>query len=117
MNELNILPDLKLRFNIEYPDLEECYQEGYESAVEGFLEEQNPYKLNSLEYDYWQEGWIAGYCEEEPTLHLLEKENKITHAANEKYPSKQEFFVKFLKITGALAATALVGYQVLELVA
>src|SRR3990167_3178011 len=115
MNEINMVPDLKLRFNINCPDLEECYSEGYESALEEIAEENNPYKEGTLEHEYWQEGWFAGLYEEEPALTLEHIEEKsITEAANEKiYHYAQDFLVRFFKITSALAATALVGYQVL----
>lgn len=114
MNELNqVLPDLKLRFNINHPDLDECYNEGYYSAVEEIEEGDNPYKLGTLEHEHWQEGWWAGWYREEPLASDLTDE-----AANEGfYHFAQDYFVKFLKLSGALAATALIGYQLIELVA
>ncbi|KTD18182.1 hypothetical protein [Legionella jordanis] len=129
MNDMNtILPDIKLRFNLDHPNLEECYAFGYECALAEMAEEANPYREGSLEHEHWSEGWWAGFYGEKPLFDLsyapveeggfVEKE-----AANDGFYQNlsnkisAEFFTKVLKITGALAATAMVGYQVLDLVA
>ncbi|MFC3908858.1 transmission trait enhancer LetE [Legionella dresdenensis] len=124
-----ILSHLKLRLNIEHPDLEDCYIDGYESAVAELDEEANPFSAGTSEYNQWQEGWWAGFYGEEPLFTLAGKETMAetseaeadaSGAANDSdYHSVfyGNFFTTFLKITGALAATAVVGYQVLDLVA
>ena len=43
MSDINeLLPDLKLRFNINHPSLEECYLFGYECALAGVNERKSP---------------------------------------------------------------------------
>jgi hypothetical protein len=62
-----LLPYLKLKLELEHPDLEDCWHEGYFAAqLEAELEE-NPYDEQSKEADYWSQGWWAGFYEE-PTL-------------------------------------------------
>jgi hypothetical protein len=122
-----LLPHLKLRFHIDHPNLEECYAHGYECALDEIGEEANPYQEGSIEYDQWVEGWWAGFYGEKPLFDLPEAkpETEIVQkeAANDGFYQhlgiklNTEFLTKVLKITGALAATAVVGYQVLDLVA
>lgn len=117
-NDKSLLSDLKLQFNINHPNLEECYGEGFDSAIEEIAEESNPYPANSLEREYWQEGWWAGFYQEEPLLNLATLDDTTVDAANEGiYHYAQDFLVKFLRISSAIAVTALVGYQFLDLVA
>ncbi|KTD28039.1 hypothetical protein [Legionella maceachernii] len=122
-----LLPHIKLRFNIEHPSLEECYSFGYECAVAELGEEENPFHENSKEYEQWQEGWWAGFYGEKPLFEPTEKAEALPsvndEAANEHiYPFitslvNSNLLANVLKITGAIAATAVVGYQVIELVA
>lgn len=123
-NSETLLPHIKLRFTIEHPNLEECYAYGYESALCGEPEESNPYVVRSKEHEYWAEGWLAGFYEGEPLFKLPESlPASEVKAANDYFYSplgyiiNNDFLVKVLKITGALAATAILGYQVLDLVA
>lgn len=125
MNDMtSVLADVKLRFNIEHPSLEECYLDGYESALAEFDEQSNPFSENSLEHEHWLEGWWAGFYAEAPLYNYKEDTvQKEVIAANEdsfhfiSNLVNSTFLANMLKITGALAATAIVGYQVLELVA
>ncbi len=124
-----LLPHIKLRFNIEHPSFEECYAYGYECALAEMGEEENPFHAGSREFEQWQDGWWAGFYGEEPLFTLRdEAEPSATacnphEAANERNDHfivsivNSDFLVNVLKITGALAATAIVGYQVFELVA
>ncbi|MDI9819188.1 MULTISPECIES: transmission trait enhancer LetE [unclassified Legionella] len=121
-----LLPDIKLRFNVKHPDLEECYAYGYECALAEINEEANPYHEGTAEHEQWSDGWWAGFYGEKPLFDLaaltIEPEIKEKAVNDEVYHSKSQmmnrkFFNNFLKITGALAATAVVGYQVLDLVA
>ncbi|ASQ44912.1 transmission trait enhancer LetE [Legionella clemsonensis] len=122
-----LLPHIKLRFNIEHPNLEECYAYGYECALAEISEDANPYQSGSAEYDQWAEGWWAGFYGEKPLYELaellLEPEVNEKEAANDytynalSNKVSPSFLSKVLKITGAIAATAVVGYQVLDLVA
>lgn len=121
----NLLSDLKLRFNIEHPNLEDCYVFGYQCAIADLEESENPFTEGSAEYQQWMDGWWAGFYGEEPLFDinngLSDEDIAQEPAANDQ--SYHHFYLSdsliatFLKITGALAATAVVGYQVLDLVA
>ncbi|WP_131782641.1 transmission trait enhancer LetE [Legionella gresilensis] len=128
MENLNsLLPYIKLRFNIDHPDLEECYAYGYECAKAEIPEEENPYSIDTAEYEQWQEGWWAGFYGEEPLFSFGENEIKeesqepisVGSAANDQtyHPLYTGFITSILRLSGALAATAVVGYQVIDLVA
>ena len=125
----SLLPHIKLRFNIDHPDLEECYAYGYECATAEISETENPYTQGTAAHEQWQEGWWAGFYGEEPLFSLSVGEGNAqedakpaitgSKAANDQtyHPLYSSFVSTLLKITGALAATAVVGYQVLDLVA
>jgi ribosome modulation factor len=138
MNDTNeLLPHIKLRFNIEHPNFEECYAHGYESALADKGEEENPYREGTRESEQWLEGWWAGFYGEKPLFELDEQtETEQEQEQEQKQQQKQQqeaandqsyhfisgfvsstFLINILKITGAIAATAVVGYQVFELVA
>ncbi len=118
-----ILPHIKLRFNIEHPNYEECYMFGYECALSEVTEEENPFRERSQESEQWLEGWWAGAYGEHPLFDFtsVEEEEKFLErkiAANDQqYHSKHNFLSLVLEISGAIAASAIVGYQLLELVA
>lgn len=122
-----LLPHIKLRFNIEHPSFEECYSYGYECALAEVEEDENPFREGSIEYEQWQEGWWAGFYGEkplyEPTIEAETLPTGESEAANDQTYHfitslvSSNFLANMLKITGALAATAVVGYQVFELVA
>jgi len=118
----DLLSDIKLRFNIDHPNFEECYVDGYESALANLPEEDNPYKTGSPEAEQWLDGWFAGTFNEEPLFHLghdkEEAELVEEDAANDQeYSYTHSFFTLVFEIGGAIAASAIVGYQLLELVA
>lgn len=124
-----LLPHIKLRFNIDHPSLEECYLYGYECALAEAAEEENPYREGTQEYEQWQEGWWAGFYGEKPLFTLVEDaELELSTLSDHEAANEQAFhfisnlvnsnvLANILKITGAIAATAVVGYQVIELVA
>jgi len=118
-----LLPHIKLRFNIEHPSYEECYIFGYECALSEVEEEGNPFREGSPEAEQWLEGWWAGSYGEKPLFDLHSVEGGHSHFANEVAANDQFFHIKhnFLslvfEISGAIAASAIVGYQLLELVA
>ena len=117
-----LLPHIKLRFSIEHPSFEECYAYGYECALGDIIEEDNPYHLGSKESEQWLEGWWAGFYGEIP-LYKLADDNKneakdsVIEAANDRvyHESTSFFFTKVMEITGMLAVSAVVGYQVIDL--
>lgn len=118
-----LLPHIKLRFNMEHPNYEECYIFGYECALSDVLEEDNPFRAGSQEAEQWLEGWWAGAFGEKPLFDMsnLEQEEqyleKETAANDNQYHHKHKFLSLVLEISGAIAASAIVGYQLLELVA
>ena len=125
MNNMTaLLPHIKLRFNIEHPSFEECYAFGYECALAEVSEESNPYSSGSKENEQWVDGWWAGFYGEKPLYELIdetEPSNKtgLIEAANDRvyYETLGCFFAKVMEITGMLAVTAVVGYQLIDLVA
>ena len=117
-----LLPHIKLRFNIEHPSYEECYAFGYECGLSEVTEDSNPFKQGSQEAEQWLDGWWAGFYGEEPlfSLDTLTEDKKESHkdiAANDKHYHKTSFMTLVFEISGAIAASAIVGYQLLELVA
>lgn len=125
MDDLStFLPDIKLRFNIEHPNLEECYIFGYECALANIGEEENPFKSGSQESEYWIEGWWAGFYGDKPLYKLAEKEIVTSEpsevdAANDQFyhDSLGHLFAKVMEITGIIVVSAVVGFQIIDLVA
>lgn len=116
-----ILPDLRLRFNIEHPSFEDCYAYGYECASAEISEEENPFRVGSKESEQWREGWWAGFYGEEPLYaltHDIEDRSEF-EAANDHhfFEHRSGFFTKMFELTSMLAVSAAVGYQLLDLVA
>lgn len=121
-----LLPYLKLYFEITHPNLDECYTDGLKCAVANKSIDNNPYAAASKEYEYWLDGWFDGFYGKKPLFELTRlalKAKATNYAANDSsyYPPRQiknmNFLLKILKITGAIAATAVVGYQVYDLIA
>jgi hypothetical protein len=117
-NTTSLMSHIKLRFNIDYPNLEECYAYGYECALAEVAQGENPYQIGTAEYEQWVEGWWDGFYGEKPLFEINHPKTanvRFYHVIGSALSS--DFFTKVLKITGALAATAVVGYQMLDLVA
>ena len=120
-----LLPHVRLDFNIAHPSLEECYIDGYVSARALLEESDNPFRAGSVEALHWIEGWWAGFYGEEPlfdlsTLPIEEPSVAIGKAVNDESfftPKVNLMLLRFLEISGALAVSAIIGYQLIELVA
>ena len=125
MNDMmTLLPDIKLRFNIEHPSFVECYAYGYECALAEINEEENPYRLGSKESEQWIDGWWAGFYGEKPLYDWSDEVDSQpvvseSMAANDHMYNEHMsgFLTLVLEITGMLAVSAAVGYQVIEMVA
>lgn len=124
MNDITaLLPHIRLKFNIDHPSYEECYMFGYECANSEVSEEDNPFREGSQEAEQWLEGWWAAAYGEKPLFDMSALEaggdyiNKEAAANDHQYHRKNNFFTLVLEISGAIAASAIVGYQLLELVA
>jgi hypothetical protein len=117
-----LLPHIKLRFNIEHQSYEECYLFGYQCARSEVTEEDNPFRKGSQEAEQWLEGWWAGFYDEEPLFDMEQVatddiETNKELAANDQWYQKSRLMTFVFEISGAIAASAIVGYQLLELVA
>ncbi len=121
MSDTNaLLSMLRLKFNIEHPTVEEGYAYGYEAAQAGLLELHNPFSECTKEHQYWVDGWWAGFYGEEPLFAIDTNDiTPVSSAANDHafHENMGSLFVKVLEITSVIGVAALVGYQVLELVA
>lgn len=123
MNDITaLLPDVKLRFNIDHPSYEESYALGYECALAFGAEEDNPFAKGTPEAEQWLEGWWDALYGDEPLFDLSAVENHESvlaeEAANDQqYCQKHSFLSLVIEISGAIAASAIVGYQLFELVA
>lgn len=123
MNDLTaLLPHLKFHFHVDHPTLEECYAYGYECALADIQEDDNPYQLNSPKREQWLEGWWAGFYNEQPLFSFaIEPENNhaVLEPANDSayHPEQSSYFLRVLEIAGVIAVSAILGYQVIDIVA
>ena len=123
MNELTaLLPHLKFHFHVDHPTLEECYAYGYECALADVQEQDNPYRLNSPEQEQWLEGWWAGFYNEQPLFSFdIEPENNraVLEPVNDAlyHAEQSNYFLRVLEIAGVIAVSALLSYQVIDIVA
>ncbi len=128
MNTNALLPHIRLQFHIDHPSYEEAYCFGYESALAEFEEQDNPFREGSQEAVQWMEGWWAGFYGEKPLFDAHSVDQPETYqdrmllpknqAANDqRYGRKHSILFLVFEISTAIAASAAVGYQLLELVA
>jgi ribosome modulation factor len=124
MNDITaLLPHIKLRFNMDHPSYEESYAMGYECAIAYASEEDNPFQKGTQEAEHWLEGWWDALAGEEPLFDISTYENedvlltKELAANDQQYVQKHSFLSLVIEISGAIAASAIVGYQLFELVA
>lgn len=114
-NTTSVLPHVTLHFNIAHPSFEDCYVYGYECALAEITEEENPFQYGTPESEHWSEGWWAGFYGDKP---IFELETTSQAANDQTYHDKHAaFFSTFWQIAGAIAVSAVVGYQVMDLVA
>ncbi len=123
-----IYPYLKLKFQLDNPNLEDCYLEGYKNALIDMTEDNNPFHQGSRESEQWLEGWWTGFYGNEPLYGFSKDElgERISHreanfllrkAANEPgFEGGSSTITKVAKVAAAVAATFL-GYQVLDMIA
>jgi hypothetical protein len=122
-NELTaLLPHLKFHFHVDHPTLEECYAYGYECALVDVRDDDNPYQLNSPEREQWLEGWWAGFYNEQPLFSFpfeSEDSHSDLNSANDgAYHAEQShYFLRALEIAGVIAVSAILSYQVIDIVA
>lgn len=136
MNNVNasaqLLPHVRLMFEIDNPSLEECYRHGYLMSKEGVDESENPFldRGASRESELWIQGWWDCFYGEEPLFSLepalstqiLTNAQKI-HWSEDGAVNEEAFEdVKGSTITtvaklAAAIAGALLSYQVIDLIA
>ncbi len=123
MNNMTaLLPHIKLRFSIEHPSFEECYAFGYECAIAEISEAENPFLAGTKDSEQWLEGWWAGFYGEEPLYQFNDLTDAFATeplAANDQvyFDNIESFFAKMMEISGILAVSAVVGFQIIDLVA
>lgn len=122
-NLADVVPDIKFRFHVEHPTLEECYAYGYECARADVPEDDNPYAANSQNHEQWIEGWWAGFYEDQP-LFSFDAEHPedtvdILAPANDHsfHDTCENYLLRALEIASVIAVSAILGYQVIDLVA
>lgn len=113
MNTKDITAHIRLKLNIEHPDYDECFAEGYEFAQSNLPEEDNPFPNNSKEHEYWMQGWWSGFYGEKAGLLASDGRPQLTlvssnSAANQDNWGKtgaKQWAGRVAKIAGAIAVT------------
>ena len=106
MNDTNsMLQDIKLRLNIDRPDIEDCYAFGYECSLNELSESDNPFVEGSVEHYHWQEGWWDAFYGDKPLFNMTVEEApsfQLHQAANDNsyHSTPDSLWGKWLKITG-----------------
>lgn len=127
-----ILPYVRLRFNIENPTFEECYIDGFESSKQSIDVSENPFKLSSPEYEQWSQGWWDHFYGQEPLFEYNNIENSNLETLFETQASNDDTFYGQLNKKGlhlthsrmtlvakvaAMVAASFLSYQVIDLIA
>ena len=68
MKDEKIVAYVKLLQNVERPNLEECWSDGYQIALSGGDETVNPYEEASAEGQQWLDGWWAATAAGRPDV-------------------------------------------------
>ena len=113
-----LLPHVKFHFNVNHPTLEESYVYGYECAKYDVPEKENPFAIGSKEYDHWSDGWWDSFYGDAPLFAIESEEAEHIPANDQTYHEiKDSFMLKLFEISGVIVISALVSYQLFELVA
>lgn len=112
----DLIQDIRLKWHIDYPNYEDCYVDGYGYGLIALDEQLNPYQSDSIEGQYWAEGWWSAFYDEKPLFHL--DGVNIAKAQPRPYESKiSQFLITFFELSGVLMVSSLLSYQLWELVA
>lgn len=117
---ITTLPDVRLKFHIDHPTVEECYIAGYEAAETAYPEEANPFEANTDLHGHWADGWWDGYYNQPAIFSIKSIEEDEIALSEEPVAETMQahpWMAHVIKITSVLGMTALVGYQLLDLVA
>lgn len=120
MSQYNdILAFSRLKLHVDKPDFEEVWLHGYESAFSDEDELMNPYDPESHEHQLWQDGWWAGFYEEDPLFSLageiypeVKKAPETVAVAQQYHSPIKQRFQTILQIMAALLA----GFLLVEAV-
>ncbi len=101
---------LKMVLSIQSPSLEVAWMEGYVYGQNDFKDSANPYHNGSTIYQYWNEGWEAGFYGEEAlypeySVELEPVSESIAENVTALNPQKLH---KWLYAASAVAATVAV---------
>lgn len=127
-NSKTILPDVLLDMHMKHPGLDECYFDGFSCGQAELNTNENPFQADSAESRYWLDGWMDAQLGQEPLFNPdgfasdLIPQIAIASARNENHyysPSQaqRKNLIRLIEITGAIAVSAFIGYQLIELVA
>lgn len=113
-NDSMLLGLCQLQFHINNPDLEDAWDDGYEHGCAEYAESSNPFPKNSQEYHHWQNGWWAGFYNEDTSADQTEVvKTMVIQKTNPKITTKQWFLALLEVFSGILAFFAV--YQLVEL--
>lgn len=132
-NEKEIIPYLRLMLNIQYPPLDECWLDGYESGGAEVEDKDNPYPESSAEHEYWLEGWWEGFYQVNTSLaktnikrdakKIQTKPSKVTQQTSSSLSKKHQHrfdrwgkIMRFVKVSGVIAATFIISYQLIDVI-
>lgn len=124
----DMLPYVRLRFNIENPSYEDCYLEGYDSSKSDIDESYNPYEAMSAEAEQWSQGWWDQFYGEEPLFQyntIQDSELETARASNDASfyeDAKTNISIRRSRMTlvakvAAMVAASFLSYQVIDLIA
>jgi hypothetical protein len=80
----NTLGYSRLQLHIHTPNLDDIWLEGYEQGIKEYAESNNPFPEDTQEHRHWDDGWWAGFYNEDP---MFEHDNSTKPDATESsYP-------------------------------
>ena len=111
---------LKMVLSIQCPSLEVAWMEGYAYGQNDYKDSANPYHHQTNIYQYWQEGWEAGFYNE-PALfpeYAIEVEPDVENVDEKVTAINASRYGKWFYAVGALVGTAaLWGATIIDLAA
>ncbi|NQY43237.1 MAG: hypothetical protein HRT87_07845 [Legionellales bacterium] len=127
MNKQQLENYVRFLKSVQKPDLEGVWLDGRDCAENKLSLQENPYNKDSKEYFYWNEGWWAGFYEEEQISLLNESvsliKNRNLSSKLDKKKSMKNSFKKvideinnWVEDIGYILGTFMGGIIVYELV-
>lgn len=127
-NSKTILPDVLLDMHMKHPELDECYFDGFSCGQAELNTNENPFQADSIESRYWLDGWMDAQLGQEPLfdpdsfvsdrapqlVRVSAKNSGTYYSASQ---AQRKNLIRLIEITGAIAVSAFLGYQLIELVA